>query len=266
MEQFLGAARDLTQTQLFNNYADQAGYYDICLLIYHAADFHKSQTIIETWQRLIDSIHNEYEERRERWEQLRARGITGEDNAAPPHPYEMVSQSIQSIAHRTSLDSLIFPVDSLLPLVCEYAVINGQDASIGADPCWPVFIFLQLGVSHYLIVRQLERLLDVREHPYTGRRKKIIVQWINAAVEAWLRELERRGGLGATGRGGDNAVNTSIADLLGQCEQLMAQMTPAQGANAEVEELQRIRRTSIQLRAQVDRVVDMIAQGSVLFR
>ena len=46
-----------THTQLYHNYADQAGYYDVCLLIYHAADHRNIPDIRNTWSNLIDQVH-----------------------------------------------------------------------------------------------------------------------------------------------------------------------------------------------------------------
>jgi nuclear pore complex protein Nup155 len=135
----------------------------------------------------------------------------------------MVSSQIQTIAHRTSLDSLIFPIDTLLPIICKYAIEHTQDASIGADPCWPVLLFLHLGVSHTLIVRVLENIFDNQEAPFTGRRRKIIVQWINVAVEAWVREVERRGGAPG-GKGGEGALGSWVTELLGRCDEALAQI------------------------------------------
>ncbi|RYF48228.1 MAG: hypothetical protein EOO38_10570 [Cytophagaceae bacterium] len=43
--------------QLYHDYADQAGYYDICLLIYHAADYRNVPDIRHTWSNLIEQVH-----------------------------------------------------------------------------------------------------------------------------------------------------------------------------------------------------------------
>ena len=241
--------RRTNNLQLFNNYADQAGYHDLCLLIYHAADYHNSRVIADTWENLIISTHHEFEERQQIWDAFRAGQLPAdmeEPTAPPPQPYEMVSTQIQTIAHRTSLDSLIFPIDTLLPLVCKYVVSNGQDASIGADPCWPVLLFLSLGVSHTLVVRVLENILDNQEAPFTGRRRKVVVQWINVAVEAWVREVERRGGAPG-GKGGEGALGSWVTELLARCDEALAQIGGGGGggrggAGADAEDLADTRR------------------------
>lgn len=263
----------LTVIQLFNSYADQAGYYDLCLLIYHAADFHNSRIIAETWENLINSTHHEVEERQQIWNEFRSGRPLPPDietpTAPPPQPYEMVSTQIQTIAHRTSLDSLIFPIDTLLPIVCKYAISHGQDATIGADPCWPVLLFLQLGVSHALIVRVLEQIFDTQEAPFTGRRRKVVVQWINCAVEAWVREVERRAGATPGGMGGEGALGSWVTELLARCDECLAQIMGGAGQRgaADAEELADTRRKTRGLLKAVGSLASSLSNmGSLLFR
>lgn len=181
----------------------------------------------------------------------------------PPLPYESVSQQIHLIAHRTSLDSLVFPVDTLLPMVCAYAVNNGQDASIGADPCWPIQLFLNLGVPHALVVQVLENMFDAQEAPFTGRRRRVVVQWIAAAVEAWVREVERRGagGIAVGGKGGgEGAVGAWVSELLGRADEALAQISAAgatgRGASqADTEEVLELRRVVKTLKRSVDGIL-----------
>ncbi|SPQ25532.1 8fb6d156-1f49-4dd8-9e9b-82a5ea28d19d [Thermothielavioides terrestris] len=281
-------------TELYNEYADQAGYFDLCLLIYHAADYHNPRVIMDTWQRLIEQTAFETEQRQEHWRLARtgqplpegAPPLTGE----PPLPYESVSQQIQLIAHRTSLDSLVFPVDALLPEVCRFAVNRAQDESVGADPCWPVRLFLGLGVPHALVVQVLENVLDAQEAPFTGRRRKAVVQWIAAAVEAWVREVERRaagavagGKVGAAGAGGggvgggaggagsEGFIGAWVSELLARADEALVQITPSTAAagaaagggaaraaaasSAEAEELLELRRIIKGLKRSVDGIL-----------
>ncbi|KAK4134538.1 nucleoporin-domain-containing protein [Trichocladium antarcticum] len=278
-------------SELYNEYADQANYFDLCLLIYHAADYHNPRVIAETWQNLINHIHYETEERMQLFQLAQAgrplpEGVlppTGE----PPLPYESVSQQIQLIAHRTSLDSLVFPVDALLPMLCAYAINNGQDAAgVGADPCWPVLLLLGLGVPHALVVQVLENVLDAQEAPFTGRRRKAVVQWIARAVEGWVREVERRGGLGAVAAGGAGVGGTGtgevvgvwVSELLHRADEALVGIVPAGGnsraaaggpaAAAEAEEVAELRRMVRMLKRGVDGILlggDGVGMGS-LFR
>lgn len=263
--------------QLFNDYADQAGYYDLCLLIYHAADYHNPRVIAETWKELISSAHFEISERREAYEASRAgrpvpAGVQVPD-ALPPLPYEAISAQIQTIAHRTSLDSLIFPVDTLLHALCEYALTRDQDAAgVGADNAWPVLLFLQLGVSHALLVRVLERIFDAQEAPFTGRRRVRVVEWVNAAVEAWLREVERRGGVGAAGAangkgigGGESTLGAWVGELLARCDDDVTEILEHTGTYNAQRPIQEVLNRTRALRRGVHAVIDSVERGSLRF-
>lgn len=253
--------------QLFNDFADQANYYDICLLIFHAANHHNTRIIAETWDNLIASVHFDVVQRQQIWNDHRAGKPLPADvevpTAPPPHPYEMVSSSVETIAHRTSLDSLIFPVDTLLPSICKYAISEGQDASIGADPAWPVQLFLGLGVSHNIIVKVLEQIFDTQEAPFTGRRRKSVVLWIDVVADAWLSECERRGGNGGKGEG---ALGTWVAELLGRCAECLAMISAAGvRGQTEAEEVNDLRRKTLMLQTAIVRYAKSANMTSSLF-
>ncbi|KAG6036656.1 hypothetical protein E4U41_005580, partial [Claviceps citrina] len=179
-----------TLSHLFNEYADQAGYYDLCLLIYHTANYRNPTTISATWSNLIQQTHAEVVARREDPEP---------DMPTPPLPYEAVSSKIQQIARHTSLDSFVFPIQTLLPEVCRYAVDYEQDATIGADPTWPAQLFLSLGVSHDMIVRVLETIFDTQDYGFSGMARNRIVELIAYVVDDWVGEVRRRGGAAKAG-------------------------------------------------------------------
>ena len=228
-------------------------------------------------------MHYEIEQKEEAWLAAQQSGQR-QQVEQPPKPYESIAQAVQNIAHRTSLDSLIFPVDTLLPMVCAYAINNGQDATIGADPCWPVQLFLQLGVPHALIVRVLETVFDAQEAPFTGRKRKSVIQWINVAVEAWVREVERRGGVpggvggigsgsigpgsSILGVGGEGAITSWVSDLLGRADEAIVQISNS-GRNTsqqEAEEWLDVRRKTKELKRSVESLSNVEREGSLLFR
>ncbi|KAM5345253.1 hypothetical protein ACJ41O_011115 [Fusarium nematophilum] len=236
-------------SELFNDYADQAGYYDLCLLIYHVADYRNHMTISGTWSNLIQQTHEEVMSRLENSEP----GMP-----SPPLPYESVTSKIQNIAHRTSLDSFIFPIQDLLPELCRYAVAYQQDATIGADPSWPVQLFLTLGVSHDMIVRVLEGVFDSQDYGFSGSVRNRMIELIVYVVNDWVAEVRRRGG---AGKGG--AIGASVADLLKRCDAALP--PPGHGNNAGGADLADVRRVLKALKREVDGLSQRVPTGSLRF-
>ncbi|KAI5862066.1 nucleoporin-domain-containing protein [Durotheca rogersii] len=197
-------------SELFNGYADQAGYYDLCLLIYHVADFRNSTTIAQTWSSLIQQTHENIAEQWSTYEiERRGRGVQASD--PPPQPYESLVAQIQDICHRSSNDSFIFPVPTLLPEICRYAFENAQDARIGADVNWPVLVFLKLGVSYDLVVRVLEQMFESQEVPFRGAGRARLVEWISHTISQWIRDLGRNGRP-------DARLDPWVAQLVSECD------------------------------------------------
>ncbi|KAI0520709.1 Non-repetitive/WGA-negative nucleoporin C-terminal-domain-containing protein [Xylaria bambusicola] len=197
-------------SDLFNLYADQAGYYDLCLIIYHVADFHNPTTIAQTWTSLIQQTHDEVVDQLAAFqEETHRTGVAPGD--PPPQPYESLVGKIEEICHRSSKDSFIFPVASLMPDICRYAVENAQDNRIGADVNWPVDLFLHLAVSHDLVVRVLETMFEAQEIPFRGSARARLVEWICHAVSQWIRELGRQGRP-------DVRLEPWVGDLMAECD------------------------------------------------
>jgi nuclear pore complex protein Nup155 len=234
---------------LFNDYADQAGYYDLCLLIYHIADFRNATTISQTWEHLIRQTHDEIMEKLEN-ETVQNSGV--------PMPYEALSSRIQNIAHQTSLDSFVFPIQTLLPLLCQYAVAEGQDVSINADPAWPVQLFLHLGVSHDMIVRVLENIFDTQDYGFSGNTRNRIIELIVYVVRDWVADMRRRGG---SGKG--SSIGPTVGELLARCESALP--APGYGSNPGGGELADIRRVLKTLRREVAGLVERVPTGSMRF-
>ncbi|UKZ82578.1 hypothetical protein TrVFT333_010370 [Trichoderma virens FT-333] len=222
-------SRIISLSELFNDYADQAGYYDLCLLIYHTANYRNPTTISSTWDNLIQQTHD-----------------------------EAVTSKIQNIAHHTSLDSFVFPIQTLLPQLCRYAVAYQQDTTIGADPTWPVQLFLSLGVSHDMIVRVLESIFDTQDYGFSGMVRNRIVEIIVYVVNDWVAEVRRRGG---AGKGG--SLGPSISDLLQRCEAALP--GPGQGNNNGGADLADVRRVLRMLRREVAGLVERVPTASMRF-
>ena len=235
--------------QLFNDYADQAGYYDLCLLIYHIADFRNATTISATWGNLIRQTHDEVMAKLENEEF---------DIASVPMPYEVLSTRIQNIAHQTSLDSFVFPIQTLLPQLCRYAVAEKQGSEINADATWPVQLFLRLGVNHDMIIRVLENIFDTQDYGFSGNTRNRVIELIVYVVNDWLADVRRRGGAGKSG-----SIGPAVGELLARCETAMP--AAGYGSNPGGGELADIRRTLRTLRRDIAGLIERVPTGSLRF-
>lgn len=176
----------------------------------------------------------------------------------PPLPYEAVSSKIQNIAHYTSLDSFVFPIQTLLPELCRYAVAYQQDATIGADPMWPAQLFLTLGVSHNMIVQVLENIFDTQDYGFSGMVRNRIIEVIVFVVNDWAAEVRRRGGQTNGG-----TITPAVGELLSRCE---AALPPAgHGYNNGGADLADIRRVLKTLRREVAGLVERVPTGSLRY-
>ncbi len=90
---------NLPSHQLYNGYADQASYWDICLLIYHVADYRNTADIKATWQHLLEATHNEAEQ------------------SEKIQPYQAIAEKVLNLGKRVTSSENVFSVGKHLALV-----------------------------------------------------------------------------------------------------------------------------------------------------
>jgi nuclear pore complex protein Nup155 len=179
--------------QLFNDFADNAGYYDVCLLIYAVADHRDISQIKTTWQQLLQSVHDEAVRR---------------DTA---QPYEVVAEKIRSLGARLRLSESIFPVPILLPMLEKYAF----EYQRGVGPvAWVIDIFLELQVGCEKIFDVLESMWYANETPFYGRNRAIISNHLIIVIEQWLHDTVKGGGLIFESEAGAVRVDQTLQMLL----------------------------------------------------
>lgn len=159
--------------QLFNQYADPASYYDVCLQIFYIADHRNTADIKSTWQHLLQDLHDETVEKGE------------------PLPYEAVIEKIRSLGSRLRMSEVIFPVPILLPMLERYAL----EYQRGVGPVtWVVDLFLDLGVAHETVYAVLEGMYYTDEAPFHGGNRKYVARDLLYLIEYWFHETVRLGG------------------------------------------------------------------------
>ncbi|KAH6685905.1 nucleoporin Nup157/170 [Plectosphaerella plurivora] len=244
-----GQLRDVSE--LFNQYADSAGYYDLCLVIFFFADFRNKSAIESTWQALINQAHEEA-----------VQAFLSSDNGIAPAPYESVIQKIQSIAHRIGSDSSVMPHRWLLKELARYSIDAEQDGNIGASPVWPVKLFLDLNVPHAEVIISLEEIFDAQEVGFTGNKRLRVMEFIIYAVESWRRKTQVSGGFQSMRADGTLA---QIRDLLSRCEEALPPVGHSGNLNPGGADVSEIRRELKTQKREIEGLGERGASGSLRF-
>ncbi|KAL8813920.1 MAG: hypothetical protein Q9223_006823 [Gallowayella weberi] len=188
IEELNGAILPLTV--LFNTYCEPAFYFDLCILIYEAADHRVASDIKATWQNLLDAAHEQAE-------------LINEG----PQPYEMVAETVRTLGNRLGLSETMFPVSDLLPMLKRYAFHHQRN--VGPET-WVVDIFTDLQVPYETIYSVLEGMFYNDEPPFQGRNRRIIGNDMVYITGAWFHDSIR--GSGTIFGGEDNAI--AVSDML----------------------------------------------------
>jgi len=158
--------------ELYNQYADQAAYHDICIVIYHVADYRNPADVQNTWQALIEQTHRETE------------------SAGEPLPYEAVAVKVRSLGTQLRLADATFPIPVLLPMLERYAL----EFQRGVGPTtWVLDLFLDLGVPYESLLLALERLYYANEQPFQGKNRRILGGDLIYLLTRWFVASERGG-------------------------------------------------------------------------
>ncbi|KAL5001002.1 Non-repetitive/WGA-negative nucleoporin C-terminal-domain-containing protein [Aspergillus recurvatus] len=161
---------------MFNQYADVASYYDICLQIFYIADYRNPADVRATWQHLLQTLHDE----------TVARGSAG------PQPYEAVIDKLRSLGARLRMSDAVFPIPILLPMLERYALEHQRNVG---PPTWVIDTFFDLGVPHETIYSVLESMYYTDEAPFHGSNRKIIARDLLYTIEHWFHDTVRLGGV-----------------------------------------------------------------------
>ncbi|KAK7523652.1 non-repetitive nucleoporin [Phyllosticta citriasiana] len=177
---------------LFGNYTDQAGYYDLSLLIYAVAEHRDLTNIRATWQNLFEQLHYTATQANQR-------------------PWEVVADKVRELGTRLQLNETVFHVQTVVLLLETYAYTYQRGYG---GPTWVADVFLDLGVPHEQLVAVLEAIWYNNEAPFVARARRWIGQDLVRVCEAWFDESARGGGYAFGGV--ENAA--AIMDLLNQVQ------------------------------------------------
>ncbi|KAL8938397.1 MAG: hypothetical protein Q9211_003227 [Gyalolechia sp. 1 TL-2023] len=160
---------------LFNTYCEPAHYFDLCILIYEAADHRVASDIKSTWQNLLEDAH-----------------VEAERESQGPEPYEKVAEAVRTLGKKLGLSETMFPVPELLPMLKRYAH-NFQPNS--KPDTWVLDIFIDLQVPFETMYVVVENMFYNDEPPFQGRNRRWIGNDIVYIATLWFQDSIRGSGL-----------------------------------------------------------------------
>lgn len=189
----LPARADIFIFKLYNLYADQASYFDICLQIYQAADHRNPADIRATWKNLIDRTH----------EEVLARGES--------QPYEGITAKIRSLGPRLNLSETTFPIADLVPMLKQYAF----EYQNGVGPeTWVTDVLIDIGIPFESLFPILESMYYSEEAPFQGRNRRHIAVELVHVAQRWYESTSRGPGLELGGEENAAAVDQTLRTVL----------------------------------------------------
>lgn len=121
-------------SDLFNNYADPLGYYEICFKIFCISDYKNPDDIFKRWELDFESLYHDY--------------VEAKKNLQPF--YMVLGDHVSSIGRKLSGNDFVFPTRKLLKLM--FKVIHGAIDELGAEQAPPsgflVKTFFKAGISY----------------------------------------------------------------------------------------------------------------------
>jgi nuclear pore complex protein Nup155 len=193
--------------QLYNEYADAANYYDICLMIYECADHRNVADINATWQQLLEATHLK----------------VANDPTQNQQPYEAVVTMIKDMADRLNHSEITFNPEAIIEMIEKYAVEYQNNVG---PRTWVVDLFIEVNIPYETIVSVLQTMWYSGLAPFSGpNQKRKLADHIVYTCEEWYENCVRTN----TRLYGSDDNAQDISELLGS---LIPTLSPNEAASA----------------------------------
>ncbi|TVY13810.1 Nucleoporin [Lachnellula arida] len=165
--------RVLELSDLYNDFADQASYFDICLMIYECADHRNDADVKATWEQLISSTHVKVDS----------------DPNAGQKPYEAVITLFKDMADRLNHSESTFNPTVLIPMIEKYACEFQHNAS---SRNWVPDLFIEVGFPFETIIATLQSVWYSNSPPFNvASRRKVLAEHVVYICDQWYEECVR---------------------------------------------------------------------------
>lgn len=188
-------------SDLFNKYADPAGYYDICLFIYAVADHRDPTQIKNTWQRYLDSIHEKAMNNTRNGQQ------TEDGQPSIAEAWETVSTEFYTVGKHLRNYEAVFSIPMLIEMFEHYNVspaglsaasqpqLREQEDGDIVSVHWIPEVFIELEVPLGTIYEALEgTFLNVSQNNVKLSDRRVILGDLLYVIERWMHASYSRVG------------------------------------------------------------------------
>jgi nuclear pore complex protein Nup155 len=161
-------------SELFNNYADPLGYYDICLLIFMTSDYKNTDDILKRWELFFEKIYYE---------------ILLNKNDSKQEPFHiLLNKSFCPLGIKLSTNDLVFPIDELIKLIGKYLNESSKEFPTANRPSdgYIVDLFINSGVSYDKLYFVMKSLIEHNTFEiYPGFTKHIANNEMVYLIKKW---------------------------------------------------------------------------------
>ncbi|KAI5478404.1 nuclear pore complex protein Nup155 [Pseudohyphozyma bogoriensis] len=152
-----------TISELYSEFAEPLALLEIVLLIFHVADHRDPELIAETWNAILERVHNEAAERR----------------------LEALSAKVVDLGRRFHSSDVSFPLATLAAMLEKYSYDNKADM----QPGWVPLSFREAGVPWRAVFASFDELFTSKLPPWhTNAALVFLATDITCLLEAWLTD------------------------------------------------------------------------------
>ena len=173
----------LSISDLFNNYTDTLGYYDLSLLIFKVSDYKNTDDILKRWELFFEKIFHEF-------------NLESKNKNEPF--YVLLNEQFTACGSKLSSNDLVFPIDELIKIASKYLqeAFDENSASQKPPKGFLVEMFVRTGVSYERLYYVIKSLIEHNTFEvYPGFTNDLKTNEIVYLIKNWysqdkkLREL-----------------------------------------------------------------------------
>lgn len=171
-----------TVSDLFNNYADPLGYYEICFKIFCISDYKNPDDIFKRWELFFESIYHNF--------------FTSKKKSLPF--YMMLSDAVSSVGKNLSDNDFVFPISKLFKLMCKYIHNAIEESGAEQTPSAGAIVdtFIAAGVSYetlYVVIKSsMNQNSKASLDPYPAFVENLKSKEMVYLIQHWYESDQRK--------------------------------------------------------------------------